>query len=724
MTSLRWPLILLAPAVLLAMATVGCRRDVERYNVVILTLDTTRADRLGCYGHAEASTPNLDAFARERAVRFEDAITVAPLTLPAHTSIFTGTYPVHHGVHDNDGFYVAEDVTTLAEILAAAGYATGAVVGAFPVDSQFNLDQGFATYDDDYQDDWTRDEVEARTLRSFGFVERRADLVNRAVGRWFERHETEPFFLWVHYFDPHQPYDPPKPYGSMYPNPYDGEIAFADECFGDLLDTLRGRRLLDRTVVVVVGDHGEALEEHGEPTHATYVYDATMRVPLLISAPQPWVARGRSVAAQVSVVDVAPTVLELLGMTPHRDMQGRSLVGALRDPGSLAAESILLESHFGLYHFGWAPLRALRTGSWKLIQAPRPELYDLTRDPGELDNLAAARPDLVDELGEALEQLAGRLSWPDPGRSAATSVDSETRQRLEALGYLVGGGAAQRARAFPSAEELSRLPNPIDGALALHYVNVTSELIRNQRFDEAIAVTRQALMVDPHNYRLHYTLGAALFGDGQLDRALVTLEEVVEMNPSDPAPHLLIGRIHGANGDLELAMASLSTAVDLEPNRVDALALLGLTRARLGDLEGAARTLEQALDVDSDNWSILLRLGRVLADSGKHEEARRTLQRAMHLNPYSTEVLATIGVFYMQLGNLDFARQTLEQAVRAEPDNPAVRVHLAEVILRADADDKAARQHLEHVVRIAPESPWAQTARRFLESSPRDGRGQ
>lgn len=718
MNGIRRRLACLAAATLVAMATGGCRRPVERSNLLILTLDTTRADHLGCYGHAEASTPHLDGFARDRAVRFEQAITVAPLTLPSHTSIFTGTYPVSHGVHDNDGFYVAEDVTTLAEILSAAGYTTGAVVGAFPVDSQFNLDQGFATYDDNYQEDWTLDAVEARTERSFGFVERRADLVNRAVGRWFENHGKEPFFLWVHYFDPHQPYDPPKPYGSMYPNPYDGEIAFVDECFGALLDLFEQRGVLDRTVIVVVGDHGEALEEHGEPTHATYVYDATMRVPLLIAAPQPWLARGRSVATQVSTVDIAPTVLELLGMAPSEEMQGRSLVGALRDPGSLAAQPILLESHFGLYQFGWAPLRALRTGTWKYVLAPRPELYDLSRDPGELDNVAGGRADMLKELGPELEELASRLAWPDPGRSAATSIDSETRDRLEALGYVGGGGSAQRALAFPSPEELARLPNPIDGALALHYVNVTSELIRNKRFDIAISVTRQGLAVDPHNYRLHYTLGYALFGDGQLHSALTKLQQVADMNPSDPAPHLIIGRIHGIAGDYDLAKASLSRAVELEPNRIDALALLGLTQAKLGDLDGAAQTLRKALEVDSDSWSIRLRLGRVLADSGRLEEAREAFQQAMHANPYSPEVLATIGVFYMQLGNLDFARQALEQAVRTAPNDPAVRTHLAEAILRSGTDEEAARKHLEHVLRVAPGSHWAETARRYLEGPP------
>lgn len=696
-------------------ALCGCQQEPERPNVLVLTLDTTRADYIGCYGSPDANTPNLDAFARDRAVLFEEAITVAPLTLPAHTSILTGTYPVFHGVHDNDGFYVADDITTIAEILAAAGYTTGAVVGAFPVDSQFNLDQGFATYDDNYQSDWTPGEVEARTASSFGFVERRADQVNRAATRWFEDHLEEPFLLWIHYFDPHQPYDPPTPYNSMYANRYQGEIAFVDECFGTLVADLDRRGLTDRTIIVVVGDHAEALEEHGEPTHGTYLYDATMRVPLLIAAPQPWVARGQTVTAQVSVVDIVPTLLDLLGLQVPAEVQGRSLAGALRDPDSLESGPILLESHFGLYHFGWAPLRALRTGSWKYILAPLPELYDLEKDPGELDNLIGSRPEVAARLASQLDGLASDLTWPDPGRSAAISIDSDVRQRLEALGYVSGGGPALRAQAFPTLDELARLPNPIDGALALHYINVTSELIRNRRYDLAVSVSRRGLAVDPENHRLQYTLAFALFGNGQLKEALVELERVVRTNPSDAAPHVLIGRIHALAGQFDLARDSFAAAVELEPNRIDALNLLGFVEAKLGDLTASTATLRRALAVDSGSWQTHLRLGRVLADAGRADEARDELQMAMHLNPYSAEVLGTIGVFYMQLGNLDFARQALEQALRAAPDDPWILVHLAEVLLRMDAEEDTAREHLERVVNVAPDSPWASTAQRYLE---------
>ena len=309
----------------LALAVPGCRRAAPPMNLLLVTLDTTRADRFGCTGHASAHTPNLDAFAR-RSVLFEQAMTTMPLTLGAHASIMTGTYPVFHGIHDNDGYVLDAGVTTLAEVLKAAGFETSAFVGAYPLDSQFHLDQGFDTYDDEFQEDWTPAQQEARTPLSFGFLERRSDQVNAAVLRWLEHRGKRRFFTWVHYFDAHQPYDPPRPFDTQFAtSPYDGEIAFVDESFGKLLQAFDAAGVLKDTVVVVVGDHGEGLEQHGELTHASYLYDSTLRVPLLIAAPGRFPG-GRRIAQQVGTIDLMPTVLELLGLPRSHDVQGRSLV--------------------------------------------------------------------------------------------------------------------------------------------------------------------------------------------------------------------------------------------------------------------------------------------------------------------------------------------------------------------------------------------------------------
>jgi len=706
---------LLAALAIVAAMTSCSGGDRDRTNVVILTLDTTRADRFGCYGFDDAHTPRMDAFAADQAVLFEQSISPVPITLPSHASIFTGTYPVFHGVHDNDGFYVDDELTTLAEILSDEGYRTGAVIGAFPVDSQFNLDQGFETYNDAYQEDWTQSEIEERTALSFGFIERKAHRVNSAAFRWLDEHDAEPFLLWMHYFDPHQPYGALPPYDTMFADGYDGEIAFVDECFGELLDELERRGLIDSTVILVVGDHGESLDEHGEPTHATFVYDATQRVPLLIAAPgRDDIARGGRVKSQVRTIDVAPTVLELLDLPAHPEMQGVSLVPALKDPSVDLNLPAMLESHFSQYHFKWAPLRGLRTHHFKYILAPRPELYDLQADPGELYNLASTRPDLVAEMDLQLEDLVANVRSPKIDRSAASSIDSDTRAKLEALGYLVGGGAADRVRDFPSRAELATMPNPIDGTLALHYVNASSEMLRTGNLDVALDVVRRGLEVDPANYRLQYLLGQSYLLLGKLEKALNEFNRAAEINPSDSAAHSMIGQALYRTGRFEDAVAALETATRLEPNRADALEILGLAHARLGNLPEAIQSLQQAVHHNDGRWQALLRLGLVQAEADELEEARQSFQRALHLAPYSPEVLDTIGLFYLSVGNPSFARQSFAQALRVQPTNPAIRYHLAEAIIAGDGGLDQARPHLEQIIDEAPDSDWAERARAAL----------
>ncbi len=706
----RW---LLLPLVLAA----GCAAP-QKTNVLILTLDTTRADRLGCYGHAAAHTPHLDAFAAERAVRFDQAITAAPITLPSHTTIMSGTYPVFHGVHDNDGFIVDEELTTLAEILAGHGLTTGAVVAAYPLHSQFNLDQGFESYNDDFTEDWTKAELEARTPMSFGFIERTADQVNLAALRWLEDHGDGQFFLWMHYFDPHQAYQPPAPYDSQISDPYDGEIAFVDENFGALLEYLEQRDLLERTVVIVVGDHGESLYDHGEPSHASYVYDPTMRVPFLLAAPGISLA-GRVVERQVRTIDIAPTVLDLLGIEAHADMQGVSLVPDLHGAGEQRSTPALLEAHYTQYHYGWAPLRALRTDGFKYVLAPRAELYDLTEDPAELYNLASTRPELLGEMAGEIDDLAARLTASDLGRSTAVDVDAEVRDRLAALGYLTGGGAAKRGSPFPTRDELAEMVNPVEHPLMLRFVNNAGEKLRHMRYEESVQLARQGLAIDPDNPRLQQILGRGLLGLRQLEQAVVALDRAAELNPSDAAPHALLGRTYFHLGRLEESLASLLVSIRLERDRTDVLELLGTVQGLLGETEEAIDAFERVVALDESNWSAHMRLGGALADAGRLEDARSAFQEALRLNPYSADVLNRIGVFYTRLGEVEFATRALRQAVQIEPDREMFRVHLADALLMAGGQEEA-RAHLEAAVELAPGSRWAETAQKWLDEHPKE----
>ncbi len=333
-------------------------------NVVIVTLDTTRADRLSVYGFMDASMPALDRLAREGVV-FDQATSVAPLTLPAHASLFTGLLPPAHGVRDNGDPALAATHTTLAEALSAQGFRTGAFVAASVLEADRGLAQGFGTYRSDASED--RRTPERR--------QRRADEVITDAMRWLDELGGSRFFLWAHLYDPHRPYDPPEPFRSRFVDPYIGEIAFADSQIGRLLDDLDRRQLLDQTIVIVAGDHGESLGEHGERDHGIFVYESVLRVPMMIRAPG---AKARRVGAVVRLTDVMPTVLDLLGF-PAPDMDGVSLV----DLVSGQKDTLDLEAYSESFYpqrFGWSPLRAVREGRYKLIDAPRPELYDLERD--------------------------------------------------------------------------------------------------------------------------------------------------------------------------------------------------------------------------------------------------------------------------------------------------------------------------------------------------------
>ena len=399
-------------------------------NVVVITLDTTRADRLSPYGYQGAPMPALERLARE-GVLFDQATSVAPLTLPAHASLFTGLFPPGHGVHDNAGQALSASHTTLAEILQARSFRTGAFVGSAVLSDDRGLTQGFETY------------RSARALdrHAKNTRQRRADeVVDDALG-WLGDIQGARFLLWVHLYDPHRPYEPPEPYRSMYTDPYVGEIAFADAQIGRLLTVLDQQGLLENTIVVVAGDHGESLGEHGERDHGVFVYESTLRVPLIIRVPGG--PRGR-IGEVVRLIDVMPTLLDLVRVSGPR-MDGVSLAGLMDGRERRLGLEAYSESKYP-QRFGWSPLRALREGRFKVIEAPRPELYDLERDPFETRNLYDERRPLAEALLRRLAALSDGYGTPESTGDAAAVLPADLQERLAALGYVAGGPAPARAR--------------------------------------------------------------------------------------------------------------------------------------------------------------------------------------------------------------------------------------------------------------------------------------
>ncbi len=609
---------------------VGCGRGADGgdrpKNLLLVTLDTLRADRLGSYGYAAASTPNLDALAA-RGLRFTQATTVTPLTLPAHSSLLTGTFPAYHGVRDNGGFYLDEKHQTLAEVLRAAGWRTGGFVGAFVLDSRWGIAQGFERFFDDF------DLTQFERAPGMDAIQRPgAEVVEKALA-WLAEDRERPFFAWVHLYDPHMPYAAPEPYRSRFPptlsGAYDAEIATTDALVGRLLAALEDDGRLAGTLVVVLADHGEMLGEHGEMTHGFFVYDAAVRIPLLLAGPG--VGAG-VIRDQVRIVDVMPTVLAHLGVEPPAAVQGVDLRPLVR--GERLRLVAISESWFPRYHYGWSELVAIQDGRHKLIRAPRREVYDLERDAAERVNLAARESARAEGMERALDRLLAELA-----RGAApagpVTVDAETAARLAALGYAGGATSARHLEDRPRAD-------PKDKIGLYNLLKEAGAAATAGDLDLAIAKVTQALAEDP---------------------------EVVE-------GHLLLGNFHRQAERFDAAAAAYRAALAVDPEHQEALYSLALAYEEQGRLEDAMAGLDRAHTLDPRNGKVLWLRADVRMRQGRHAEAEAELQRALTLDLDRPRFLAKLGECYLEMGRPAEAETRLGEALAENPGLAGAHFHL------------------------------------------------
>jgi arylsulfatase A-like enzyme len=562
------------------------------YNVLLVTLDTTRRDRIGCYGCAWARTPTLDSLAAG-GVLFDDAITSVPLTLPSHATLLTGLYPPRHGIRDNGRQGLAPERETLAEILASSGYETAAFIACFVLDARFGLDQGFGIYDFQVGSSGYRPKMP-------DFNERPANEVTDSAIRWLAKRAesggaSKPFFAWVHYFDPHLPYESPlagQP--DLAGRPYDAEIAFVDAQIGRLLGELGRRGLAERTIVVVVADHGEALGDHAEPTHGLFLYESTVRVPFLLYCPALVPGPCRVADRVVGLADVFPTLLDLLGIPTPGPVDGRSLVAAPADPG----RAIYIETHAPFYLAGWSPLEGLRTHDSKYVLAPRPELYDLDADRAEASNLHASRPPGLALLEEELAALRG--GWgPDAG--AARELTDEEIERLRSLGYVQAGGAAApgsladpkemvdvynqsleaerayEAGRFEDAAAAARAVLDRCGSCSQATRVLAFSYVRLGRSADAVALLRESVRQTP-NVFLVRSLAQVLIIQKQYGEAEEALRIYEALDAKDGRVPLLRGDCLAALGRARDAVAKYEEARRLDPNRVGIIAAERIAR--------------------------------------------------------------------------------------------------------------------------------------------------
>jgi arylsulfatase A-like enzyme/tetratricopeptide (TPR) repeat protein len=660
----------------------GAHGALRGWNVLLVTLDTTRADHLGCYGNRGIRTPTLDGLARE-GVLCANAVTPVPATLPAHASLLTGLYPYHHGARANGTFTLEDRNLTLAEVLHAQGYATAAAISAYVLDSSYGLDQGF----DLYHDDLTRGLKHAPNM----YRERPAELTNEALFPWLREHAGERFFCWVHYFDPHATYTPPEPYRTDYAAvPYDGEIAYVDSQLGKLLSLLSELGVREKTLVIVTADHGESLGEHGERTHSLLIYDATVRVPLVLSAPAA-LARGEVLRRQVSLVDVAPTILDLLGIDPPVHFDGLSLRSA--PPSSPRA--CYIETLMPKTMHGWAPLLGVRRDDYKFILAPRAEVYDLRKDPGELHNLFDDRPDVAVDLHQILKQFVGE----DPLLAADVpqnlEMDQDAVAKLTALGYVT--------TTPPQGTGSAAAIDPKDGIIHWERVEKGTDDCNSGKLKEGIATLENCLQEVPDDVWTLQILAGAFQNAGRLEDALGLLERVRKLSSKDPSVLLGISELHIQLGRLDDAEAEIKEVLAAQPDHSGAyLQLARISLGRRNDAQ-ALELLRKALELDRGvrKASIFNALADFHLVRGQLAEAKDFFQKAIEVDAFNGDAHGGLAEALLSESDRDQAQAQLEQAIRFSPAQPRPLAVLG-AVFSDKGEFEAAIKCCERAIEIRP----------------------
>lgn len=692
-----WACLLLVVA---AVGIVAAFRLMRRpqWNVVLITLDTTRADHLGCYGDRKALTVAFDRLA-ERGILFEHAYAPIPLTLPSHASMLTGLYPPEHGLRTNGKSRLDKGIPTLAEILGGQGYDTGAFVASFVLDSKFGLDRGFQTYGDDLTGTAPADEALHRN--------RSGDRVMDEALGWLESRQQRPFLCWVHLYDPHTPYEDHRDaFGDRFSDrPYDAEIAFVDQQVSRLLEFLERQQLTERTIIVIAGDHGEGLGDHLERRHGQMVYNSTMHVPLIVSHPG-HVPEGRRVAAPVSLIDVFPTILEAANARGAWPSSGRSLLRvAAGDAGE--REAVYGETDEPLLESGWAPLRSLTGARWKYIRTARSELYDLTADPREMHDLAAEQRDAVERMEAALSALESGMA---KRKGIDVRMSEEERQRLAALGYV--GGANK-----PDADSVAKRPDVKDMIVHYNALEDAHNLLEMGQLDEALERLKALVVAAPDYELATLHLGDVYLRQKKPDEASAIYRGVLDRNPTSALARFHLGELSEAKGEFAEALSHYEEAVRWEPESSKVRYNLGRTLVILGRDPEAIGHFEAALELDPGFVFAHVELGSALARRGLLDAGLRQYETALRYDENSTFAHMNAAMVLSQQGRSDDALKHLEQAAKISPGDFMIRYQLGAFLEGLGRNDSAA-VHLSEAVRLKPDYA---PARELLETIQRRG---
>jgi arylsulfatase A-like enzyme/lipopolysaccharide biosynthesis regulator YciM len=698
----------LAPLLAFGWLLAGCFGQEQPRNVLLVTIDTLRADRLACYGYPNAITPHLDNLAG-RGLRFTQASSVTPLTLPAHSSLMTGTFPAFHGVRDNGGFYLGEEHETLAERFKALGFRTGGFVAAFVLDSRWGIAQGFDHYFDAF------DLSKFKDAQGMDAIQRPAAAVVDQALPWLDLDQDQPFFAWIHFYDPHTPYEAPSAWRARFPNgrdgAYDAEIASADEQLGRLLAALERSGRLAETLVVVTSDHGEMLGEHQEQTHGFFIYEAAIRVPLLIAGPG---IPTQAIDDPVRLVDLLPTILARFGEKPAAAVQGADLAPLWQGrPLRLVAHA---ESFFPRFHYGWSELQSLRDGQFKLIQAPRPELYDLARDPHELNNLAESDPQRRAAMSQALERLLERIERQE-GALAPQALDSETEARLRALGYL--GGA--RARNLEKSAE----GDPKDKIALYNRLKEASAAAATDKLDLAFAKLDEALAADPKIVEAHVLRGNFERKAERIPAAIAAFQEALHLDPDHDEALYNLSIAYKDDGRLDDAAAFFARARQLDARNGKVLWQIADIKQRQGKMADAEAELKQALELDLDQAGFLTKLAEVQQADQRPDQAEKSIRAALEKNPEQVQAHFILGLVLEDQERFPEAIAAYQQEIEKNPDAFRANFNLAKILQKSGRTAEAA-ERFRQVTEQQPKfgTGYLYLAKALLDSGDLEGAAQ
>lgn len=644
-------------------------------NILLITLDTLRADHLSCYSSKSASTPNIDALAA-RGVRFAQAVAQVPLTTPSHASILTGAYPQIHKLRDNGEFVLDGSIPTLATLTKDAGLETVAFVGAAVLNHHFGLHRGF-----DYYGDNLNEKRDAKLLPGV-VAELRGEAVTRRALDWLDQRAkpgaatpARNFLLWTHYYDAHFPYDPPEPYGSRFQkDKYSGEIAYVDYQVGELLKGLAARGLAERTLVVLMADHGESLGDHGEFTHGVFLYDSTMHIPLMVAGPG--VPAGKVITQQVRSIDVMPTIVDYLGLSPGNQAQGVSLLPAVLEGKSSPANFAYMETLYPKTALGWAELRAVRTDEWKYVAAPKPELYYLAEDPAEARSVKESQKAQAAQLDRQVWEVAGPRE--SLGKLVRIQVDDETLRQLQSLGYASGG--TRRDLCIDMSG-----PDPKDRAHILAVLETVSNHMNHNRFAAAVPLLEEILKEDTTNPLIYKDLGMCYQRLRQFRKAMPVYQQAIQNKADSDETHAELGEILVRLGELPAAANAMETAAEMNLSNLQNLTNLATLYLQIGRLPDVERTLKAILAQNPKHAQAYNIYGILEIQRGQGNAARGYFEKAVEYDPELTEPYLNLGLLAQEAGQsqiaIDYYKKFLERARPKEHAQyiPKVKAAIAEL---------------------------------------------